>query len=143
MTMAEERKPTLPRLELAGAVPFRVAGRKVEFLLVTSHRGNWIFPKGIIEPGDSPEGTALKEAREEAGILGHLLPEPIGSYEDRKWQCDCTVDMFLVEYAGECAAWEEGGLRRRLWCTYEEARRLLKKPEVRAILEQARARLDR
>ena len=29
---------------------------------MTSNRGNWIFPKGIVEPGDTPESAALKKS---------------------------------------------------------------------------------
>ena len=33
----------------AGAVPFRERDGQRQYLLVTSQRGNWIFPKGIVE----------------------------------------------------------------------------------------------
>jgi phosphohistidine phosphatase len=121
----------------AGAVPFRRNGSAREFLLVTSHRGRWIFPKGIVEPGETPEETALKEAREEAGIRGVLLPQLLGEYLDHKWRNNCTVRMFLLEYLGECESWEEGGVRERRWCTYDDALRLIKKEEIRGILKTA------
>jgi phosphohistidine phosphatase len=127
----------------AGAIPFRNTYSKREFLLVTSHRGNWIFPKGVIEPGDTPEGTALKESQEEAGVLGAILPGPLGSYGDRKWNRDYEVQVFLLEYSGDADAWEEGSLRQRKWCSYKDALTLIKKPEVRALLEGAQGRLQR
>jgi phosphohistidine phosphatase len=130
-------------LPQAGAIPFRHSNSKREFLLVTSHRGNWIFPKGVIEPGDTPEGTALKESQEEAGVQGAILPGPLGSYCDRKWNRDYEVQVFLLEYSGEADSWEEAGLRERKWCSYEDALKLLKKAEVRALLEGAQGRLER
>jgi phosphohistidine phosphatase len=129
------------KLLQAGAVPYRTSGMRAEFLLITSQRGNWIFPKGIVEPGDSAELTALKEAREEAGVLGRVLPNPLGSYGDRKWRNDCEVEMFLLEYSHDSASWEEGAIRARRWCTYDEALDLIKKPEVREILRLAHERL--
>jgi len=125
----------------AGAIPFRITNARREFLLVTSSRGNWIFPKGIVEPGDTPEDTALKESREEAGVLGTILPGPLGSYGDRKWRNDLEVQMFLLEYSADCDSWEESGLRHRRWCGYEDALLAIKKPEMRALLEKAEERL--
>jgi 8-oxo-dGTP pyrophosphatase MutT (NUDIX family) len=126
----------------AGAVPFRIRDSRLEFLLVTSNRGNWIFPKGIVEPGDTPEKAALKEASEEAGVFGEILPGPLGSYGDRKWTNDCEIHMFLLQYAGDCEPWEEGSLRYRKWCSYEDALRLIKKNELREILMRALRRLE-
>jgi phosphohistidine phosphatase len=132
------------KLLQAGAVPYRTESSRREFLflLVTSQRGNWIFPKGIVEPGDSAELTALKEAREEAGVHGRVLAGPLGWYGDRKWRNDCRIEMFLLEYAGDCDSWEEGTIRARRWCSYDEALDLIKKPEVREILRLARDRLE-
>jgi len=125
----------------AGAVPFRIRNSQPEFLLVTSNRGNWIFPKGIVEPGDTPESAALKEASQEAGGFGKILPGPLGSYEDRKWSNACEIQMFLLQYSGDCESWEERSLRYRKWCTYEDALRLIKKTELREILVRALKRL--
>ena len=102
----------MKKLLQAGAVPFREREGKREFLLVTSQKGNWIFPKGIVEPGEAPEETALKEAREEAGVHGLILPEPVGAYEDRKWRADCVVQLYLLRYMYDCASWEERDLRK-------------------------------
>jgi 8-oxo-dGTP pyrophosphatase MutT (NUDIX family) len=47
--------------------------RKEKALLFVRHasgalRGQWSFPTGFAEPAESPEATALREAREERGI---------------------------------------------------------------------------
>ena len=126
----------------AGAVPFRERDGQRQYLLVTSQRGNWIFPKGIVEPGETPEETALKEAREEAGIHGVILPDPVASYDDHKWRAECVVQLYLLRYAEDCRSWEEKHLRERRWCGYEDALRLIKKPKIRGVLEKARERLD-
>ena len=43
-------------------------------LLVTSSRkpDNWIVPGGGVEPNEEPAKTALREVREEAGVIGQL-----------------------------------------------------------------------
>ena len=63
------------RTVVAAAVPVRRrdAGG-LEFLLVrTSQGGRWTFPKGRIEPGESPSAAAAREAAEEAGVDGQDL----------------------------------------------------------------------
>jgi len=133
----------MPHLPQAGAIPFRVLGDRVEFLLVTSHRGNWIFPKGVVEADDSPEDTARREAEEEAGIRGSVLPGPIGAYDDRKDWSPSRVLMFLLHYDGDLSHWRESGRRAKRWCSFDDAVRLLKKGDLRAILESARDRIGR
>jgi 8-oxo-dGTP pyrophosphatase MutT (NUDIX family) len=133
----------MPHLPQAGAIPFRHDGARVEFLLVTSHRGNWIFPKGVVELGDSPEDTARREAEEEAGILGSVLPGPVGCYDDQKDWNPSRVLMFLLHYEGDLGRWRESGRRAKRWCSFDDAMRLLKKGDLRDILKSAHERLAR
>ncbi len=125
----------------AGAIPFRPQGEGWEYLLVTSQKGNWIFPKGIVEPGETLEETAAKECREEAGIRGSVLPTPVGSYADRKWKRDCHVVLYLMRFAENVEPWEERIIRERRWCDYEEANYRIKKRELRELLKEAKLRL--
>ena len=59
--------PAVPRVGVAALVVF-----KKELLLgyrVTKHgNGVWGFPGGHLEFGESPEGCAIREAREECGL---------------------------------------------------------------------------
>jgi len=65
----------------ASAIPFRVRDGAVSFCVITtSSSGKWGFPKGIIEAGDSAPATALKEAREEAGLHGEIVGAPVGEF---------------------------------------------------------------
>src|SRR5215211_3608645 len=34
--------------------------------------GTWALPKGIVDPGEKPDATALREVREETGVDGRL-----------------------------------------------------------------------
>ena len=50
-------------LEQASAIPYRLRDGQPEFCLITSiSTGKWGFPKGIVDPGETPEETAIKEA---------------------------------------------------------------------------------
>lgn len=132
----------MQKLIQAGAIPFRHKAGTWEFLLVTSQRGNWIFPKGIVEPEMDPTETAAKECQEEAGVHGTVLPELIGTYNDHKWKRDCQVLMYLIRYESDAEPWEESSIRERRWCTFEEAKLRLKKAELRQLLEKARETLE-
>ena len=79
----------MPIVSQAGAVAVRREGTELLVLLVTARRqpGHWIFPKGHVEPGETPDATALREAEEEGGITGTAV-ENLGSlsyeWEDEK-----------------------------------------------------------
>jgi len=51
----------------AGVVIVSLMERKLKFLLLRAYR-NWDFPKGIVEPGESPIDAALREVREETAL---------------------------------------------------------------------------
>jgi 8-oxo-dGTP pyrophosphatase MutT (NUDIX family) len=54
------------------AVCYRIGKRGIEFLLVQTRSGRWIFPKGGVEPGLSHAQSAALEAFEEAGVHGRI-----------------------------------------------------------------------
>ncbi len=62
--MVSEVRPT--RLS-SGVVVVSLVERKLKFLLLRAYR-NWDFPKGLVEPGESPIDAALREVREETTL---------------------------------------------------------------------------
>jgi 8-oxo-dGTP pyrophosphatase MutT (NUDIX family) len=98
----------------AAALPLR-NGR---ICLVTSSNGKrWVIPKGLIEPGQTGGETALQEAWEEAGLVGSLRPEPIGSFLYEKWCGVCHVTVFVLEVTEMKQDWPERTQRQRIWTT--------------------------
>src|SRR6202142_1199981 len=65
------------------AVCYRVGGGGVEFLLVRTRKGRWIFPKGSAEPGLSHAQAAALEAFEEAGVHGRMEEASFTRYARR------------------------------------------------------------
>ena len=129
------------QLEQAGAIPFRQGTGGWEFLIITSRKGNWIFPKGVIGADESPREAALKECAEEAGISGTIVGEAVGSYPDRRRKRPCSVEMFLLRDGGG-AIWKERESRERHWCGVDEASELLREEPVRGLLTRALELLD-
>jgi 8-oxo-dGTP pyrophosphatase MutT (NUDIX family) len=82
LRLAELRK--LRRCEQVAAVCFRVRNSLVEFLLVQTGKGRWIFPKGGAEPGLTHAQAAALEAFEEAGVHGRMEESAFTRYVQRK-----------------------------------------------------------
>ena len=96
----------------AAALPIR-NGR---ICLVTSSNGKrWVIPKGLIEPGQTAGETALQEAWEEAGLVGVLRAEPLGSFLYEKWCGVCHVTVFAMEVNEMAQDWPERAVRQRNW----------------------------
>ena len=115
----------------AAAIPIR-AGR---VCLVTSRsRKRWVVPKGCIEPGKTAGQIALLEAWEEAGLVGRLFHEPVGSYVYRKDGKTFHVTVFLMHVTKAADDWPEAPERRRCWLPPAQARSRIDEPGLRALL---------
>ncbi|MEO5739692.1 MAG: NUDIX hydrolase [Vicinamibacterales bacterium] len=134
----------MSRREQAGVIPFRRKKGTIEVCLIHNKgRRKWKIPKGFVDPGETVEQAALKEAWEEAGLSGRLIGGPIGSYEYDKWELSLTVSVYLMEVTDQEDKWEESRFRERSWLPVNEAFELLKKHPVRPLLETAATRLER
>lgn len=115
----------------AAAIPIR--GGKV--CLVTSRSGKrWVIPKGCMEQGKSAGEVALQEAWEEAGLVGVLHPEPVGSYLYDKYGSTHHVTVFVLEVAEVAESWPEQALRTRSWLPLSQALARLEDPGLRKIV---------
>lgn len=84
--------------------------------LITSRGGKrWIVPKGCLEPGKTTGQIVLQEAWEEAGLVGSLYPEPVGSYLYQKWGRSYYVTVFVMQVTEVHEDWPERVERQRRW----------------------------
>jgi 8-oxo-dGTP pyrophosphatase MutT (NUDIX family) len=96
-------------------------------MLITSRQTRrWVIPKGNPERGVEPHALAAKEAYEEAGLVGRVGHEPVGTYryakrlrDGRTVPCEVVVFPFAVETQAE--EWPEKGQRKTRWFTPPEA----------------------
>ena len=115
----------------AGVIPIRQG----KICLVTSRSGKrWIIPKGCMEPGKNTGEIALQEAWEEAGLVGLLSQEPIGTYVYEKDSTMCHVILFILEVTAELDNYPENGIRQRSWFQCDQALQLLEDKGLRDIL---------
>jgi 8-oxo-dGTP pyrophosphatase MutT (NUDIX family) len=115
----------------AAAIPVRHG----QVALVTSSSGKrWVVPKGVIEDGKSAGEIALQEAWEEAGLVGLLHQQPVGSYLYEKWGSTCHVTVFLMEVTEEAEVFPEQDLRQRVWVSPTQALVRVDEPGLREVL---------
>ena len=120
----------------AGGLVFNPAG---EVLLIRDKNGYWVFPKGHVEAGESPEQTAVREVAEETGIEAEVAA-PLGEtcYTNDRGEAR-VIYWFLMR--GEGRVRLEKGLHGAGFFEPEEARRLLAFPDDLQTLERALALL--
>ena len=130
--------------ESAGILLYRRRGGALEVLLVhfggpfwcNKDEGAWAIPKGLVEPGETPEAAARREFEEELGTRpgGALLPLGRIRQKGGKWveafalEGDIDADAivsneFTVEWpprSGRFASYPE--VDRACWFGLDEAR---------------------
>jgi 8-oxo-dGTP pyrophosphatase MutT (NUDIX family) len=85
----------------AGGVVFRKRGNRLEMMMIEDRYTKWSLPKGKIENGETIEQAALREIKEETGIIGRIV-NPIEViyykyYHPKHGQMEKEVHYFLVE----------------------------------------------
>ncbi|HEY8581070.1 MAG TPA: NUDIX hydrolase [Beijerinckiaceae bacterium] len=121
------------------ALPWR-GGAKVEVMLITSlDTGRWIIPKGWPMKGKPDNQAAAREAYEEAGLVGAVAAEAIGSYHYDKRRKNgssrrCVVDVYPLAVEKQRRNWPEKGKRRLKWFSGEEAAALVDDPELAQLI---------
>jgi 8-oxo-dGTP pyrophosphatase MutT (NUDIX family) len=104
--------------------------------MVTSSSGKrWVIPKGMIDPGHTAGEAALIEAWEEAGLVGRLVNEPVGTYLYEKYGRTYHVTVFLLQVTDSAIDWPERNSRRREWLQPDSAIERIEEPGLREIVE--------
>jgi 8-oxo-dGTP pyrophosphatase MutT (NUDIX family) len=126
--------------QASGVVVRRGNGKSPRYLIVTARRNpeNWLFPKGHIEEGETPEQAAVREVREEGGVDGKVIGR-LGEFTFKTDLGKICCEYFLIEYERDVKMQES---RERKWCTYEEAVTILTFEQSRAALAASRALVE-
>jgi 8-oxo-dGTP pyrophosphatase MutT (NUDIX family) len=109
----------------------------------------WALPKGLIDPGEAAEQTALREVEEETGARGR----PLGKLGDVRyvytWNGERVfkvVSFFLVRYTDGRLGEIEEAMRREVaaarWLPLDDAERLLAYKGEREMAVKARGMIS-
>ncbi|MCP4335286.1 MAG: NUDIX domain-containing protein [Gammaproteobacteria bacterium] len=127
----------------SAVIPWRLKNGEVEIMVIlSSKKKHWVVPKGIKEPGMSPQESAAEEALEEAGVEGVVGDEVLGSYVYEKWGATTTCFVYPMEVIRELAHedWQESH-RQRTWVSPQQAATQLRQPQLGPMVEALAARL--
>ena len=109
------------------ALPLAVRGGETKVMMVTSRETKrWVLPKGWAEPDLAPHELAAKEAFEEAGLVGRIEEEPVGTYQYSKRLpggrvVPCKVGVFPLWVERQLKKWPERKQRKTRWFTLGQA----------------------
>ena len=142
-------KPPIRRQVSSGGVAFRRVGDRVDIAIVSvGPNARWQLPKGIVDEGESPEATAVRETREEAGIEAELVA-PLETIQywyqatDRgeRVRFHKFVHFFLLEFRAGDVADHDHEVNEARWVPIGEAAGLLAFGNERAVVAKATALL--
>ena len=130
----------------AGGVAFRWRDAEPEIAIVSvKPKLRWQLPKGIVDPGESPQLTAVREVREEAGVETELvkLIETIEYwYRSLKYgkpvRYHKFVHFYLVKYKDGDVVNHDHEVEESRWVSFDEALELLDFKSEREVVEKAR-----
>ena len=116
----------------SGVIPYRIKKKEMQILLISSRSGkNWTIPKGIIESSLEKTESAMKEAFEEAGLIGNIDETITWQFRFRKWGGICDVRLYPMLVTDELDEFPEIKTREKKWLSVEDAIKLVKFEQVR------------
>jgi 8-oxo-dGTP pyrophosphatase MutT (NUDIX family) len=143
--MPTPRLPTV-RQRSAGGVAYRRAAGRIEVALIrVGPEGRWQLPKGIVDRGERPEHTAVREVREEAGIDARIVRSLdvieywyVGNDAGgRRVRFHKFVHLYLLEYLGGDVRDHDHEVDEARWVVMSEAEAMLSFQSERKAFNQA------
>ena len=111
-------------------------------VLLTKHSENhhWSFPKGLIDPGQTPPEAAVREVREEGGVEAEIL-DKVGYnkyvYTLNGEKIFKVVTYFLMKYVSGDPKDHDWEVEEAGWYTPEDALKQLTFSQDKALLKKA------
>jgi len=138
---------TTRRQESAGGVVFRQHEGVTEVVVIgVDARGEqrWQLPKGLVVAGEQPEQAALREVREETGLVAEIL-QPLETIEywyngrggAARVRFHKFVYFYLMRYLQGDTADHDHEVTEARWTPIDEAARMLTFKSERKLVEQA------
>lgn len=146
--MTVETKPThrhfrYERQTSAGGVVYRLVDGGMEILLCGRHHPKlWCLPKGTPDDGEEVHETALREVREETGVVAEIKGR-LGSIRyffirtQDNTRCDKTVHHYLMRPVGGDPSLHDNEFDEVRWLPVAEALELMSYPNETKMVHKA------
>ena len=128
-----------------GAIVFTQVNGERKYVVIRSNGGDYGFPKGHMEAGETEEVTALREIREEIGVSVSLLE----GFRQEEWYdlpnkpgVRKQVVYFLGKYEAQELVRQEAEISGVQLLPYEEAVERLTFDQMKEVLKKAEAFLN-
>jgi 8-oxo-dGTP pyrophosphatase MutT (NUDIX family) len=130
----------------AGGVVFRAGEGGVEVVIVSvGGQNRWQLPKGLVDEGENPELTAVREAREEGGVSSEVvqLIETIeywyaGLDKGIRVRFHKRVHFYLLRYLSGDTKDHDWEVNEARWVPIGDATSQLAFDNERRVMERAR-----
>ena len=126
-----------------GVLPYRTSDAgHIELMLITSRSTRrWVIPRGNPIGGLPPHLSAAREAYEEAGIIGHISEDAIGSYKYLKrlkggGMRPTQVHVFPLAFAMQLGEWAESHQRDTRWFNLKKATTAVEERGLRRLIRK-------
>lgn len=151
----KQDSPTKTKVETldqisAGGVAFRWKDLEPEIVIVSvKPKLRWQLPKGIVDSGESPEATAVREVKEEGGVETERLSliETIEYWyrsvkNGKPVRFHKFVHFYLMEYRGGDVSNHDQEVEESKWVSFDEAIKLLEFKNEREVTQKAREMIE-
>jgi 8-oxo-dGTP pyrophosphatase MutT (NUDIX family) len=140
LKLSNAKKLPSTRIQYA-ALPFKRNGdTDLAVMLVTSRdTRRWVIPKGWPIGRKAPHASAAREALEEAGVVGKVGRNSIGTYTYEKRLAGgttvlCDVQVFPLEVKRQRKEWPEKAEREFRWFSPADAASVVREAALRDII---------
>lgn len=145
MAQSQGKMPTEKQIS-AGGVAYRREKSGIQVALIcVGEKARWQLPKGLVEPGEEPAETALREVREEAGIETDLLAPIdvieywyVGYKNGQRVRYHKFVHFFLLRYLRGDVTDHDHEVDEARWVDLAHALEMVAFPNERQLIARAR-----
>jgi len=130
----------------SGGVVYRQTQDTIEIIIIAvGEKRRWQLPKGLVNKGENPDQTALREVREETGIDSILLDliDKIeywyyGQSGSKRIRFHKVVHFYLLEFQSGNTEDHDQEVEEARWVEIDEAQELLAFKSEKEIVRKAK-----